>query len=55
MRHAVQFPDAYDDKGKLKAEYKDPDLMLGFAEWSYKFPNPHTKYDKVILTTFPFI
>mmetsp|Transcript_28457 Transcript_28457/g.85271 ORF Transcript_28457/g.85271 Transcript_28457/m.85271 type:complete len:168 (+) Transcript_28457:3255-3758(+) len=21
--------------------------MLGFAEWSKKFPNPHTKYDKV--------
>lgn len=21
--------------------------MLGFAEWNKKFPNPHTKYDKV--------
>ena len=27
--------------------YKDPDMMLGFAEWQRKFPNPHTKYDKV--------
>jgi len=42
-----QFPDAYTDKGVLKPEYKDPDMMLGFAEWQRKFPNPHTKYDKV--------
>eukprot|EP00040_Diaphanoeca_grandis_P030633 m.181503 g.181503 ORF g.181503 m.181503 type:complete len:1254 (+) comp32069_c2_seq1:380-4141(+) len=41
-----QFPDAYDDKGVLKPEYKDPELMLGFAEWVKTHPNPHTKYDK---------
>merc|ERR1719272_1034124 len=41
-----QYPDAYDEKGALKPEYKDPDLMLGFAEWAKTFPNPHTKYDK---------
>jgi len=41
-----QFPDAYDEKGTLKPEYKDPSLMLGFAEEEKKFPNPHTKYDK---------
>jgi hypothetical protein len=40
-----QYPDAYDEKGNLKAEYKDPELMLGFAEWAKKYPDPHTKYD----------
>jgi hypothetical protein len=40
-------PDAYDDKGNLKDEYKDPDLMLGYAEWDRAYPNPHTKYDKI--------
>lgn len=40
------FADAYDEKGKLKDMYKDPDMMLGFAEWARVHPNPHTKYDK---------
>lgn len=39
-------PDAFDEKGNLKPEYKDPDLMLGYAEWARKHPSPHTKYDK---------
>jgi len=27
--------------------YKDPDMMLGFAERIKTHPNPHTKYDKL--------
>ena len=41
-----QYPDAYDEKAQLKPEYKDPAMMLGFAEQLFKHPNPHTKYDK---------
>lgn len=43
---AEQYPNAYDEKGQLKPEYKDPAMMLGFAEELKKHPNPHTKYDK---------
>lgn len=42
-----QHPDAYDEKGELVDMYKDPDMMLGFAERIKTHPNPHTKYDKV--------
>lgn len=46
MPDPKQFPDAYNEKGELKPEYKDPDMMLGFAETVRRHPNPHTKYDK---------
>jgi len=42
----TQHPDAYDSKGELVDMYKDPDMMLGFAERIKTHPNPHTKYDK---------
>jgi hypothetical protein len=42
-----EHPDAYDAKGELVDMYKDPDMMLGFAERIKTYPNPHTKYDKV--------
>ena len=40
-------PDAYDAKGNLVDMYKDPDMMLGFAERVLCYPDPHTKYDKM--------
>ena len=33
-------PDAYDAKGNLVDMYKDPDMMLGFAERVRCFPDP---------------
>jgi hypothetical protein len=33
-------PDAYDAKGNLVDMYKDPDMMLGFAERVCCFPDP---------------
>jgi hypothetical protein len=41
-----EHPDAYDEKGNMTEMYTDPSMMLGFAEWSKFYPNPHTKYDK---------
>jgi hypothetical protein len=43
----MEHPDAYDEKGEMVDMYKDPSMMLGFAEEVKYFPNPQTKYDKV--------
>jgi hypothetical protein len=43
----MEHPDAYDEKGNLTDDYKDPSLMLGFATEVKFYPNPQTKYDKV--------
>jgi len=46
MPDPKEHPDAYDAKGELVDMYKDPDMMLGFAERVLCHPDPHTKYDK---------
>jgi len=46
MPDPKEHPDAYDAKGNLVDMYKDPDMMLGFAERVLCHPDPHTKYDK---------
>jgi len=43
----AEHPDAYDEKGNIVEMYKDPDMMLGFAERVKYFPDPQTKYDKI--------